>query len=109
MTKSTPDPDASSGPSSRPAPAQLLKGAAVLAVVLGGLIVTWLVDKAVRYPEVKAAQLGSVAPLWVPFALFVSVCVALIAGLFWRAAGRVEAGEDLFAQRHRRRPGGEDA
>jgi hypothetical protein len=26
-----------------------------------------------------------------------------VIGLFWRAARRVEAGEDLFAQRHRRR------
>lgn len=70
---------------------------------MGLLIVAWLVDKAVRYPQVKAAQFGAVAPLWVPFAVFVAACVALIAGLFWRAARRVERGEDLFAQRHRRR------
>lgn len=77
----------------------------MLAVMLGLFIVAWLVDKAVRYPQIKASQFGAVAPLWVPFAVFVALCVALIAGLFWRAAGRVEAGEDLFGQRHRRRPG----
>lgn len=90
-------------------PARLLKGAAVLALTLGALLIAWLIDKAIRYPEIKASQLGSVAPLWVPFAIFVGVCVVLIAGLFWYAAGRVEAGEDLFAQRHRRRPGDEEA
>jgi type VI protein secretion system component VasK len=88
--------------------ARLLKGAAVLAAVLGLFIVVWLVDKAVRYPEVRASQLGSVAPLWVPFAVFVALCVTLIVGLFWRAARRVEAGEDLFSQRHRRRSDEED-
>lgn len=88
-------------------PARLLKGAAVLAVVLGLLLVAWLVDKAVRYPQIQASQFGAVAPLWVPFAFFVTLCVALIAGLFWRGAQRVERGEDLFAQRHRRRPSDE--
>lgn len=73
-------------------------------VTLGLLIVAWLVDKAVRYPEVQASQLGSVAPFWVPFAVFVACGAALIAGLFWRAARRVEDGENLFAKRHRRRP-----
>ncbi|PSQ98485.1 MAG: ABC transporter permease [Bacteroidetes bacterium QS_9_68_14] len=85
-----------------------MKGAAVLAVGLGLAIVAWLIDKAVRYPEVQATQLGSVAPFWVPFATFIAICVALIARLFWRAARRVEDGEDLFAQRHRRRRAGED-
>ena len=84
--------------------ARLLKGAAVGVVTLGLLIVAWLVDKAVRYPEVQASQLGSVAPFWVPFAVFVACGAALIAGLFWRAARRVEDGENLFAKRHRRRP-----
>jgi len=83
--------------------ARLLKGAAVGVVTLGLLIVAWLVDKAVRYPEVQASQLGSVAPFWVPFAVFVACGAALIAGLFWRAARRVEDGENLFAKRHRRR------
>ena len=103
----TPNPDASPSDAPTPSHAHLLKGAAVLAGTLGLLIVAWLVDKALRYPEVKASQLGSVAPLWVPFAVFVTLCVTLIVGLFWRAARRVEAGEDLFAQRHRRRPGQE--
>jgi type VI protein secretion system component VasK len=104
------EPDTSEPDTSEPVPghaahARLLKGAAVLAVGLGLAIVAWLIDKAVRYPEVQATQLGSVAPFWVPFAIFIAICVALIARLFWRAARRVEDGEDLFVQRHRRRPG----
>ncbi|PSQ82067.1 MAG: ABC transporter permease [Bacteroidetes bacterium QS_8_68_15] len=74
---------------------------------MGLFVVVWLVDKAVRYPEVQASQLGSVAPFWVPFAVFVACGAALVAGLFWRAARRVENGENLFAERHRRRPGEE--
>ena len=105
-TPSMPDSSSSNGPSQTPA--RLLKGAAVLAVGVGLLLVAWLVDKAVRYPQVKASQFDAVAPLWVPFAVFVALCVALIAGLFWRAARRVENGEDLFAQRHRRRRGEEE-
>lgn len=116
MSESSPPPNASSGPDSpdadappgHQAHARLLKGAAALAVLLGLAIVVWLVDKAFRYPEVQATQFGAAAPFWVPFAVFIAVCVALIARLFWRAARRVDEGEDLFAQRHRRRPGDEE-
>lgn len=84
--------------------ARLLRGAAVLTAVVGGGIAVWLADKAVRYPEVRAAQFEASAPLWVPFLLFVLACTGLMAYVFVRAARRVESGEDLFARRHRRRP-----
>ena len=86
-------------------PSALLKGAAAVIVVAGLGVAAWLVDKALRHPEIRARQFGYDAPLWIPFALFVLVCVGLVAYLFVRAARRVEAGEDLFAQRHRRRRG----
>ena len=89
----------------RLSPAVLLKGAAATIVVAGLGVAAWLVDKALRHPEIRAQQFGYDAPLWIPFALFVLVCVGFVAYLFVRAARRVEAGEDLFAQRHRRRRG----
>lgn len=85
--------------------ASLLKAAAALFAAVGLGVAAWLVDKAVRYPEVRASQFGNEAPLWIPFALFVLLCVGLVAYVFLKAARRVEAGEDLFSQRHRRRPG----
>ena len=90
-------------------PVLLLKSAAGLTVAAGLALVAWLVDKALRYPDVRARQFGRFgpeAPLWSPLILFVGVFLAAAAYVFWRAARRLEAGEDLFAQRHRRRPGG---
>lgn len=105
-----PDPstDDESKPSRFETPARLLKGTVGGLVVLGALLVAWIIDKALRHPEIRASQLGAMAPLWMPFAIFVTAGMALIARLFWRAARRVEAGEDLFAKRHRRRPGEEE-
>ncbi len=90
-----------------PAPARLLRGAALAFVLLGVVIVTWLVDKAIRYPSVRAAQGAAKAPLWIPFILAVTAGTGVIAYLFVRAARRVEQGEDLFGRRHRRRPSGD--
>jgi hypothetical protein len=82
----------------------LLKGGAAVFGLLGLMITSWLLDKALRYPEIKASQFGNQAPLWIPAILF--VVVSTVAGIYvlFRAARRVEAGEDLFGQRHRRHP-----
>ena len=91
-------------------PIRILKVAAGLTVASGLALVVWLVDKAIRYPGVRARQFGRFgpeAPLWSPLILFVLVFLSAAAYVFWRGARRLEAGEDLFAQRHRRRPGGE--
>lgn len=96
-------------PQSYDRPALYLKGGAVLFFMIGAGIIVWLADKAVRFPEVKASQLGYTAPLWIPSIAFVAVCTMAAVYIFWRAARRVGAGEDLYAQRHRRRPGTEDA
>lgn len=84
-------------------PVRLLKGAAIVFALLGGGMAAWGLDKWIRYPETRATQFGFEAPLWPAFTVFVLVATAVVVGLLWRAAGRVEAGEDLFAQRHRRR------
>ncbi len=79
-----------------------MKAAAAITVLLGGGLIAWLVDKAIRYPEIKAEQAGSQGPLWEPMIAFVAVCVAGAAYLFLHAARRLDRGEDLFAARHRR-------
>lgn len=88
-----------------PAPARLLKGGAVVFALLGGGFVAWVLDKWWQMPEARASQFGFQAPLWPALAVFTVVATVAAVGLLWRAARRVEDGEDLFAQRHRRRPG----
>ena len=97
-------PDRSGG---RTSLVRLLYGAIALFTFLGLGIVIWLVDKALRYPGIHARQFGRFGPdvpLWIPMALFVAVFVGGIVYVLWRAVRRVRAGEDLFRQRHRRRP-----
>ena len=95
-----PDPDSSD---SADAAAWLLKGAAALFAGLGAAFLVWLWRKWAQYPEMRASQFGFEAPLWPALGGFVLLAMVAVIGLFWRAARRVEAGEDLFAQRHRRR------
>ena len=98
-------------PAENSTPALVLKGAAALTFVSGSALVVWLIDKAVRYPDVRARQFGRFgpeAPLWIPLIVFIAIFLSAVTYIFWRAARRLEAGEDLFAQRHRRRPGGEE-
>ena len=85
------------------APVRLLKGAALVFAAIGGGMAAWGLDKWIRYPEARASQFGFEAPLWPAFTLFVLFATVLGVALLWTAAGRVEEGEDLFAQRHRRR------
>lgn len=94
MSQPTDDP-------SSPAPARLLKAAAVLVAVLGGGMAAWGLDKWIRYPEARASQFGFEAPLWPAFVGFALLATVVMVALFWTAAGRVESGENLFAQRHR--------
>lgn len=91
-------------PSSEPpTAARVLRGGALLFGLIGLSVAIWLADKALRHPEIQASQFGFTAPLWIPALVF--VVLATGAGIFvlMRAARRVEQGEDLFAQRHRRR------
>lgn len=86
---------------SSPAPARLLKSAALVVALLGGGMAAWGLDKWIRYPEARASQFGFEAPLWPAFVGFAVVGTGVMVALFWAAANRVDAGEDLFAQRHR--------
>jgi xanthine/uracil permease len=81
-----------------------LKSGAVVFAAIGGSMAAWGLDKWVHQPQARASQFGFEAPLWPAFTLFVVVATIVGVGLLWSAAGRVEAGEDLFAQRHRRHP-----
>jgi len=83
---------------------RLLKGAALVFATVGGATAAWGVDTWGRYPEARASQFGFEAPLWPAFTLFVVVATTVGVCLLWTAAGRIQEGEDLFAQRHRRRP-----
>jgi len=71
---------------------------------MGTAIVTWVIDTWRDHPETRASQFGFEAPLWPAMAIFVVGATVAAVALLWRAARRVEAGEDLFAQRHRRHP-----
>jgi len=85
------------------APARLLKGAAVIVAVLGGGMAAWGLDKWIRYPEARASQFGFEAPLWPAFVGFAALGTVVMVALFWTVAGRVEDGENLYSQRHRKR------
>ncbi|MFB6273560.1 MAG: ABC transporter permease [Salinibacter sp.] len=87
---------------------QLLKGAALAFALIGGGMAAWGLDKWIRYPEARATQFGFEAPLWPAFTIFVFAATVVGVLLLWTAAGRVADGENLFAQRHRRRSSGPD-
>lgn len=89
-------------------PATLLRTGAAVFVLVGTAITVWLADKAVRYPDIQASQFDNTAPLWIPAILFVVVSTVAGAYVLIRAARRVDDGDDLFANRHRRRPSEED-
>jgi hypothetical protein len=82
---------------------RLLKIAALVFAGFGGSLSAWGVDKWINQPQARASQFGFEAPLWPAFTLFVLFATVVIVGLFWTAAERVADGENLFAQRHRRR------
>jgi len=80
----------------------LLKSAAILFSVLGAAFLVWLSAQWQKYPEMRASQFGFEAPLWPALGAFILFGVVAVVSLFWTAARRVEAGEDLFVRRHRR-------
>jgi len=89
---------------------QLLKVGMGFAGIVGAILVGWILDKAIRFPEIQARQFGRFGdsvPLWIPFLLFVIISFAGILYVIYRAKQRVDEGEDLYAQRHRKRPGEE--
>ena len=88
----------------RPSQLTVLRTAMGVLLLLGGGLVLWLAEQARRHPEIQAAQADATAPLWIPMMLFVAVCVGALVVILYRASRRVSAGEDLFAQRHRRHP-----
>ena len=95
-------------PSGNASAVRLLKIAALVFAAVGGSMSAWGVDKWIHQPQARASQFGFEAPLWPAFTLFVLVATVVIVGLFWTAAERVADGEDLFAQRHRRRRSSSD-
>lgn len=70
--------------------ARVLKGAAIVAVILGGAMAVWGADKWIRYPEARASQFGLQAPLWPAFVAFVLLATTAISLLFWTAARRFD-------------------
>jgi len=86
-----------------PTPARLLKGGAVAFGILGTTIVAWALDTWWSHPDTQASQFGFEAPLWPALVVFVVGATVGAITLLWRAANRVQAGEDLYANRHRRR------
>ena len=81
--------------------AWILKAGAIVFAVLGTAMAGWMADKWIRYPHMQASQFDFSAPLWPAATLFVLVATGAGVALLWKAARRSEAGEDLFAQRHR--------
>lgn len=82
----------------------LLRGGAAVFGLIGLSISIWLVDKAIDHPEIQASQFDFEAPLWIPALIFVVVATTAGIAVLLKAARRVESGEDLFAQRHRKHP-----
>ncbi len=88
---------------SSPLAPHLLKGAAILFGMLGGTFLLWIGDKWLQRPEMRASQFGFDAPFWPALGGFVLLSVVAIISLFWTAARRVERGDELFTNRHRKR------
>jgi hypothetical protein len=100
--------DTSAPSTERTRRSRLLKAGLTFAALVGAVLSVWLLDKAIRFPEIQARQFGRFGdrvPLWIPFLLFVVASFAGICYVIWRAKQRVDSGEDLYAQRHRKRPG----
>jgi drug/metabolite transporter (DMT)-like permease len=81
---------------------RILKGGAVVFVLLGTGLIAWLADQWVKHPEVQASQFGNTAPFWPAVIVFVLISMAAGVALLWRAASRLEDGENLFEERHRK-------
>ncbi len=88
-------------------PIALLRAAFVAVVGFALLTAGWLAFQAVQHPGTHARQFGKygeAVPLWLPLILFVLFGLAAVAYVFFRAARRLQAGDDLYENRVRRRP-----
>jgi hypothetical protein len=86
----------------------LVRSTIALLLVTGAGLLLWMVHQANQYPEAQARQFGrfgEAVPFWAPVIGFTIIAVVAMVYLFWQAARRVAAGEDLFGSRFRRRPG----
>lgn len=89
-------------------PLRLLRRAFVVVLAFAVTLTGWLTVQAFLHPDTQARQFGKygeAVPLWLPLILFVICGLCAIAYVFFRAARRVQQGEDLYAHRFRRRPG----
>jgi hypothetical protein len=87
-------------------PLRLLRISAVLVAAGGVLSAVWLGAQVVLHPA-QARQFGKygdAVPYWIPLALFVGAGMLGCGYVFWRAAQRVTAGEDLHANSFRKKP-----
>jgi len=80
--------------------------AVVVAFTVAGTV--WLVDKAVLNPEVRARKPGWFEgvfnmPFWLPLILTFVLGAAAVIAVYVKAARRIRAGEDLYAQSFRQR------
>lgn len=86
-----------------------LLNAAIATVVVFALAGTvWLVDKAVLNPEVRARKPRWFEgvfdmPFWLPLILTFAIGAAAVIFVYVRAARRLRAGDDLFANSFRAR------
>ena len=81
---------------------RILKGGAAVFILLSTGLIAWLINQWIEHPEVQASQLGNTAPFWPAVIVFVLVSMAAGVALLWRAASRLESGENLFEERHRK-------
>ncbi|MEM8599967.1 MAG: hypothetical protein AAGF99_08600 [Bacteroidota bacterium] len=82
-------------------------GAVALLLLVGGGMLMWVIDKAVRNPDVRTerpawldAAVGFDVSFWIPLALTIGVGGLLVFFVYATAIRRLLAGEDLYAMRH---------
>jgi hypothetical protein len=100
-----PDP---TGPEATRSALRLLNVAIATAVVFAIAGSVWLVDKAVLNPEVRARKPRWFEgvfdmPFWLPLILTFAIGCAAVIFVYVRAARRLRAGDDLFAESFRAR------
>lgn len=93
----------------RAQPLRLLRAAIALVLLFGVGATVWLVDKALLNPDVRAKRPSWFeggafdVPFWLPLILTVVLGAAAVVYVYAKAARRLKAGEDLFANSYRER------